>query len=63
MSDEKPSPEPWLPRASSGLTTEQLWARPRGAASVGFHLRHVAGSIDRLHTGQAIATAKAVRGT
>ena len=37
-----------LARAAAGLTAEQLWARPGDAASVGFHLRHVAGSIDRL---------------
>lgn len=37
-----------LPRAAAGLTPAQLWSRPGGAASVGFHLRHVAGSIDRL---------------
>jgi len=39
-----------LERAASGLTAEQLWARPGGAASVGFHLRHVAGATDRLLT-------------
>lgn len=33
-----------------GLTIEQLWAKPGGAASVGFHLRHIAGSLDRLLT-------------
>jgi uncharacterized damage-inducible protein DinB len=32
------------------LTAEQLWARPGGAASVGFHLKHVAGVLDRLPT-------------
>src|SRR5512146_2338705 len=32
------------------LTTEQLWSRPGGAASVGFHLKHVAGVLDRLPT-------------
>jgi hypothetical protein len=32
------------------LGTAALWARPGGAASVGFHLRHIAGSIDRLLT-------------
>jgi hypothetical protein len=32
------------------MTTAQLWARPGGAASVGFHLRHLAGSLDRLMT-------------
>jgi uncharacterized damage-inducible protein DinB len=30
------------------LTEEQLNARPGGGASVAFHLRHIAGSIDRL---------------
>jgi len=32
------------------LTHEQLWKRPAGAASVGFHLKHLAGSLDRLLT-------------
>ena len=32
------------------LTTERLWARPGGIASIGYHLRHMAGSIDRLFT-------------
>jgi hypothetical protein len=32
------------------LTPEQIWARPAGAASVGFHARHAAGSLDRLFT-------------
>jgi len=32
------------------LTVEQVWAEPGGAPSVGFHLRHIAGSIDRLLT-------------
>src|SRR5688500_3613290 len=35
---------------TAGLTSEQLWARPGGAASIGFHLRHLAGSLDRLLT-------------
>jgi uncharacterized damage-inducible protein DinB len=30
------------------LSQEQLWARPGGAASIGFHLKHLAGSLDRL---------------
>jgi uncharacterized damage-inducible protein DinB len=29
---------------------ERLWTRPAGVASVGFHLQHVAGVIDRLFT-------------
>lgn len=37
-----------IERAVAGLTTPQLWMMPGGAASVGFHLAHVAGSIDRL---------------
>ena len=35
-----------LPR----LTDEQIRERPSGAASVGFHVRHAAGSLDRLCT-------------
>jgi hypothetical protein len=29
---------------------ERVWARPNGAASVGFHVRHSMGSLDRLFT-------------
>jgi uncharacterized damage-inducible protein DinB len=32
------------------LSPDQLWARPGGAAAVGFHVRHAAGSLDRLFT-------------
>ena len=32
------------------LSPAQIWAEPGGAPSVGFHLRHIAGSIDRLLT-------------
>jgi len=31
-------------RALAGLTIEQIWARPGGAASAGFHVRHLGGS-------------------
>lgn len=34
--------------AATPLTIDELWQRPGGAASAGFHLRHIAGSIDRL---------------
>jgi len=34
----------------SPLSKADLWARPGGAASVGFHVRHAAGSLDRLFT-------------
>lgn len=37
-------------RAASGLATDELWARPGGAAAAGFHLRHIAGVLDRLLT-------------
>ena len=39
-----------LDRATLGVSAENLWMRPNGAASLGFHLRHVAGSLDRLLT-------------
>ena len=39
-----------MERAAADVTVEQLWARPGGAPSVGFHLRHVVGSTDRLLT-------------
>lgn len=32
-----------------GLTTQQVWQK-LGSASVGFHLKHIAGSVDRLTT-------------
>ncbi|HLH44288.1 MAG TPA: DinB family protein [Bryobacteraceae bacterium] len=37
-----------LAHYTDGLTTEQIWAAPHGLGSVGFHLRHIAGSVDRL---------------
>ena len=33
-----------------GFPDEKLWERPAGAASVGFHLRHLTGVLDRLLT-------------
>ena len=38
-----------LARAAT-VSPRQLWARPSGAASIGFHLKHLAGSLDRLLT-------------
>src|SRR5882672_7684023 len=46
----------------AGLTPEQVWARPNGAASIGFHARHAAGSLDRLFTyarGERLSRAQA----
>ncbi len=37
-----------LARAAEDLSVEQLWARPGGAASVAFHIRHTGGATDRL---------------
>jgi uncharacterized damage-inducible protein DinB len=37
-----------LLRFTGGLTTAQLWARPHGFGSAGFHIRHIAGSTERL---------------
>jgi len=36
--------------ALAELGPEELWSRPRGAASAGFHAMHLAGSLDRLFT-------------
>ncbi len=35
---------------TAGLTTEQVWTRPHSLAPLGFHIRHMAGSVDRLTT-------------
>jgi len=45
-----------------GLTPEQIWARPTAAATIGFHARHTAGSLDRLFTyarGESLSRAQA----
>ncbi len=39
-----------LAQAARDLSLDQLWARPGGAASVAFHIRHTAGATDRLLT-------------
>ena len=39
-----------IERAVGTLTAEELWIKPNDAPSVGFHLLHIAGSIDRLLT-------------
>jgi uncharacterized damage-inducible protein DinB len=48
-------------RLALPLTKEELWQMPGGAASIGFHLRHMAGSLDRLLTyarGEALTDAQ-----
>jgi uncharacterized damage-inducible protein DinB len=39
-----------LRKHTDGLTAGQIWATPYGFGSVGFHIRHIAGSTDRLMT-------------
>jgi uncharacterized damage-inducible protein DinB len=39
-----------IEHVASGLSSNQLWGEPGGAASIGFHLKHVAGSTDRHFT-------------
>jgi uncharacterized damage-inducible protein DinB len=45
----------------AGLTPEQIWGRPPNAASIGFHVLHALGSLDRLFTyarGEALSDAQ-----
>ena len=37
-----------LARYTEGLSTNQLWAKPFDLGSAGFHILHIAGSVDRL---------------
>ncbi len=39
-----------IAKYTAGLTPEQIWASPHGFGSVGFHVRHIAGSVERLLT-------------
>ncbi len=39
-----------ISRHTEGLSSEEMWVRPHGFGSVGFHIRHIAGSVDRLTT-------------
>ena len=50
-----------IERAAATATVEELWRRPGHAASAGYHLRHLAGSLDRLLTyarGEALSDAQ-----
>jgi hypothetical protein len=50
--------------ALSGLSDDVVWARPGGAASIGFHATHALGSLDRLFTyarGEALSEAQLAR--
>jgi uncharacterized damage-inducible protein DinB len=39
-----------LPLVVDGLSLDDVWASPGQSASIGFHLRHIVGSLDRLLT-------------
>ena len=39
-----------LARYTAGITQEQLWRRTGELPSLGFHLRHISGSVERLTT-------------
>jgi hypothetical protein len=39
-----------ITKFAGDLTVEQLWARPHGFGSAGFHIRHAGGAADRLGT-------------
>ncbi|MCW5978724.1 MAG: DUF664 domain-containing protein [Bryobacteraceae bacterium] len=39
-----------LAQWTEGLSAEQIWARPHGLAPLGFQLKHIAGSVERLTT-------------
>jgi uncharacterized damage-inducible protein DinB len=50
-----------LDRLASRVAPGTLWQRPGGAASIGFHIRHIGGSTDRLLTyarGEALTPAQ-----
>ena len=39
-----------LAQWTDGLTDDEIWSRPHGLAPIGFQLRHIAGSVERLTT-------------
>jgi hypothetical protein len=39
-----------IERLTRTVSHEEVWTRPGGAASIGFHVQHIGGSIDRLCT-------------
>ena len=50
-----------LERLTSTVPAEHVWRRPGGAASIGFHVRHAGGALDRLFTyarGDALSEAQ-----
>ena len=50
-----------LDRLATTVPAEHVWRRPGGAASIGFHVRHAGGALDRLFTyarGEALSDAQ-----
>jgi DinB superfamily len=50
-----------LERLITTVPPEHVWRRPGGAASIGFHVRHAGGALDRLFTyarGEALSDAQ-----
>jgi hypothetical protein len=50
-----------LERLTTTVPPEHVWRRPGGAASIGFHVRHTGGALDRLFTyarGEALSEAQ-----
>ena len=39
-----------IDRLVATVSDADIWQRPGGAASIGFHIRHTAGALDRLYT-------------
>src|SRR4030095_2012281 len=39
-----------LERLAARVPAQHVWQRPGGAASIGFHVRHTGGALDRLFT-------------
>lgn len=50
-----------LEQLVSTVPADHVWSRPGGAASIGFHMRHLGGALDRLFTyarGQVLSDAQ-----
>ena len=50
-----------LERLANEVSSDHVWVRPGGAASIGFHVRHTGGALDRLFTyarGDALSDAQ-----
>jgi uncharacterized damage-inducible protein DinB len=39
-----------IEQLAATVPADQVWAKPGGAASIGFHVRHMGGTVDRLFT-------------